>query len=145
MPFEDFDHFRRGFVLNLRHAKRPPLAYLHATSDKAYDAYKDAPVSLSTPEFGTADFTGQIAVIHIDGNHDEAAVVRDCEQWLPHVTTDGWVIIDDYIWAHGDGPQLAGDRLLGRYSDHIKRSFVIEKGLFVQLKKPLPKDLGLQG
>ncbi|MEO0392566.1 MAG: class I SAM-dependent methyltransferase [Pseudomonadota bacterium] len=143
-PYVDFDKFRRGFIMNLRHVMRPPLAMLHTTSHDAYDTYRQAPITISSEAFGSANLTGKIGVIHIDGNHDEAAVVQDCEQWLPHVLADGWVILDDYIWAHGDGPQLAGDRLLARYPDHIKRVFVIEKGLFIQLSKPLPRPLNLR-
>jgi hypothetical protein len=57
-------------------------------------------------------------------------VTRDCALWMPHLARGGWLILDDYVWAHGDGPQRMGDQLLrdaGRWS----RSFVAGKALFL--------------
>ena len=46
----------------------------------------------------------RIAVIHIDGNHDHDCCRRDCELWLTRLAPQVWLILDDYLWAHGDGP-----------------------------------------
>ncbi|MEW8469633.1 MAG: hypothetical protein AB2637_13960, partial [Candidatus Thiodiazotropha sp.] len=46
-------------------------------------------------------------------------VRQDLETWEPYVKPGGWVLLDDYHWAFGDGPKRAGDELLasGRF-DH---------------------------
>jgi hypothetical protein len=82
--------------------------------------------------FGQVDYQGKIAVIHIDGNHDYAKVKLDCELWLPLMAPDGWLILDDYLWVHGDGPHRVGDAILERRTQDIERAFVCGKALFVK-------------
>ncbi len=43
-----------------------------------------------------------------------------------------WLVLDDYIWAHGDGPYRVGNQLLARQADRIERAFVCGKALFVR-------------
>lgn len=40
-----------------------------------------------------------IGVLHIDGNHDRAAVELDIRLWLPKVQPGGFVVLDDVSWA----------------------------------------------
>lgn len=89
---------------------------------------------VETPWFGAVEYGGRIAVLHIDGNHDLAAVTADCELWLPHLVAGGWLILDDYVWAHGTGPRLVGDALLEKSVERIDRAFVCGKALFVKLR-----------
>jgi hypothetical protein len=41
----------------------------------------------------------------------------------------GWLILDDYEWAHGDGPRRAGDELL---DDRMAKCFVAGGALFIK-------------
>jgi len=42
-------------------------------------------------------------LVFVDGNHDYEHVREDCGLWLPHLAPGGWLILDDYVWFHGDG------------------------------------------
>jgi hypothetical protein len=75
---------------------------------------------------------GRIALLHIDGNHDEAYAAEDVELWSPLVSSGGWVVVDDYCWRYGDGPKHAGDALLERWGDGVARAFVAGDCLFIQ-------------
>jgi Methyltransferase domain len=39
-----------------------------------------------------------IDLLHIDGNHDRAAVLRDAELYVPRVSPGGYVVLDDTVW-----------------------------------------------
>jgi hypothetical protein len=41
---------------------------------------------------------GQIDLIHVDGNHDMAAVTRDLELFLPLMKPGGILVMDDIAW-----------------------------------------------
>jgi hypothetical protein len=110
------------------------FGYLPLPSADAHERWA-AERRVISAEFGTVDYKGDIAVLHIDGNHDLAAVGQDCALWLPHVLPGGWLILDDYVWLHGDGPRLVGDSLLAQRTD-VARSFVCGKALFVQFAGP---------
>lgn len=110
------------------------FGYLPLPSADAYGRWA-AERRVASAEFGAVDYDGDIAVLHIDGNHDLAAVGQDCALWLPHVLPGGWLILDDYVWLHGDGPRLVGDALLAQRSD-VARTFVCGKALFVQFAGP---------
>jgi hypothetical protein len=46
-----------------------------------------------------ADFAQRpIDLIHVDGNHDRAAVTRDIELFLPHMKPGGILVMDDIAW-----------------------------------------------
>lgn len=75
-----------------------------------------------------------IAILHVDGNHDYLGVKHDCESWCSRMLPNSWLILDDYIWAHGDGPKRAGDELLARNSTNIEKQFECGKALFVKFK-----------
>ncbi|NBQ05037.1 MAG: class I SAM-dependent methyltransferase [Actinobacteria bacterium] len=78
------------------------------------------------------EYERHVAVIHIDGNHDYSSVREDCELWLTRLVPGAWLILDDYIWAHGDGPYRMGNELLRDEVDRIERAFVSGKALFVK-------------
>lgn len=46
---------------------------------------------------GIAD--GSVGLVHIDGNHDRAAVERDVELYVPKLTRGGFLVLDDASWA----------------------------------------------
>lgn len=90
------------------------VGYIRDISEKAVHEYVEASAlgELSSPELGTLALNGKIAMLHIDGNHRYDYVCKDIEVWEPLVMPGGWVLLDDYVWAFGDGPQRAGDELL---------------------------------
>ncbi len=85
-----------------------------------------------TPEFGEACYSSLISVLHIDGNHDYRWVSEDCATWLPHLAPGGWLILDDYLWLHGDGPKRVGNELLAQRAKSIQRAFCCGNALFVR-------------
>lgn len=129
----DLDLVADAFYINLLPVRGPAFGHLRMPSVKAYEHYREGrPVE--TPDFGSVTFSGQISVIHIDGNHDFDAVATDCRLWLPHLRSGGWLILDDYVWSHGDGPRRVGDTLLDSRSEDISHAFVCGKALFAQLE-----------
>ena len=103
-------------------------------SEKGFYKYKQD-LSATTQVFGTVTYKGQIAVLHIDGNHDYEKVALDCELWLTLLHMDGWLILDDYLWAHGDGPYRVGNAILKDKAASIAQSFVCGKALFVKFQR----------
>jgi hypothetical protein len=72
----------------------------------------------------------RISFLHIDGNHHFDEVSTDIALWEPHVCIGGWVAIDDYLWAFGDGPRRAGDILLN--TGRFDTAFVQGDTLYMQ-------------
>ena len=95
-------------------AAQPNLAYIRDTSASAREIYA------TCVEEGCIDIddarkmvlTGVISILHIDGNHRYDQVKNDIALWTGLVKPGGWVLVDDYVWSFGDGPQRAGDELL---------------------------------
>lgn len=122
-----------SFIVSLRPIVRPgAFNYLAMSSRQAHLEWSRQR-KVETPHFGTVSYSGAISVLHIDGNHDYAAVHEDCALWLPHLVPGGWLILDDYVWLHGDGPRRMGDLLLAERADDVRRAFVCGKALFVKL------------
>ena len=90
--------------------------------------------TITSSEFGSINHRGEIAFIHIDGNHDYESVKEDYELWSPLVKADGWIVLDDYFWPSGDGPKRLGDEILEYEKDKFSNIFVAGKALFLQLK-----------
>jgi hypothetical protein len=126
VPFETF------IVQLLPIAREGLFNYLPITSRAAYQIWCTCD-EITSPEFGATRYGKDIAVLHIDGNHDYLAVKEDVELWLPHVKPDGWLILDDYFWLHGDGPKRVGDTLLEERWANIRRAFVCGRALFLQI------------
>jgi hypothetical protein len=127
----DFDRFFAEFKANLIPSFHATVNYLRESSFDAATRYgKDFVVGPT--EFGSTRYTGEIALLHVDGNHDETAAVRDLHDWTPRVVKGGWVIVDDYVWPFGDGPKVAADQLLDGWKGRISRSFALSGALFIQ-------------
>lgn len=130
----DHEKLMSLFYMNIIPSRITDHAHLRATSDKAFDAYENGDLFFITTEERKVTFTGEISVIHIDGNHDYDRVKSDCDKWLTKLVSGGWLILDDYVWAHGDGPKRAGDELLAERENDIEDYFECGKALFVKFK-----------
>ena len=75
-------------------ARHGTFNYLPMTSLEAH-WYLSA--QIFSPEFGGTRYSKNISVLHIDGNHDFAAVNEDVGLWLPNLRRGGWLILDDYF------------------------------------------------
>lgn len=128
----DWNVVYQGFLVAMLASASAPFNYLRATSVDAHALYVSQR-SVRSPEFGETPITGSIAILHIDGNHDEAAVAADFALWSPHVVPGGWIIFDDYDWPHGDGPRVVADSAIAAYGPRVARHFVGGGAMFVQL------------
>lgn len=108
------------------------INYLRMTSVEGAEYYGDSR-SINTEVFGNTEYIGQISILHIDGNHAYEAVKADLESWGEFVVVGGWIILDDYIWPYGDGPQRVGDEFLEKNRYRIATAFVMGTALFMQL------------
>lgn len=88
---------------------------------------------ITTPAFATTHYRREIALLHIDGNHSYDNVNTDVTAWSDMVMEGGWIIVDDYTWPFGDGPQRVGDAFLIAHKERISTAFVMGGALFVQL------------
>lgn len=126
---EAFEVFRIGLLpFSANH-----INYLRMPSARGAKSY-GANRSVISDEFGCTDYSGQIALLHIDGNHSYEAAKTDVESWQERVRDGGWIIIDDYIWPFGDGPKRVGDEFMQQNLSRIAASFVMGSALFIQLK-----------
>lgn len=120
------------FEMNLLPYNFNHVNYLRMPSTDAAKHYHEHR-NATTTSFGTTNYCGRIAILHIDGNHSYNAVKADIESWGKFVVDRGWIIFDDYIWPYGDGPQRAGDEFLAENKDRIDVAFVMGSALFIQL------------
>lgn len=127
----DFEVLSEGFFINLVPFSAGRHAHMRLTSTEAFKAYANGDAA-QTRVFDDIAYSGRIAVIHIDGNHDYEHVKDDCERWLSRMVPDAWLILDDYTWAHGDGPYRVGNELLYADRQRIKCAFVCGKALFLK-------------
>ena len=127
----DFAALSEGFFVNMVPFGAGQHAHLRLASEDAFKIYAGGATILS-PMGNRIACSGKIAVIHIDGNHDYDCVRKDCEFWLGRMLPGSWLILDDYIWSHGDGPHRVGDDLLMDHAQNIKCAFVCGKTLFVK-------------
>lgn len=128
----DWDVVYSGFLVAMLACAAPPFNYLRMTSALAHARYSGGG-SVTSREFGETQLAGAVSVLHLDGNHDEAAVAEDFALWGPLVRPGGWVIFDDYNWPHGDGPRKVADRAIAHYGARVKRSFIAGGAMFVNL------------
>ncbi len=127
----DWETVFSGFIVHTAAvATKGQFNYIRSPSIQAETTYRRNPI-IHSEQFGTVKYTGKIALIHIDGNHDYSAVKADFESWRPHVAPGGWIILDDYVWLHGDGPRKLGDEVMQR--EALQYSFTAGKALFLQL------------
>jgi hypothetical protein len=105
--------------------------YMRLPSRDAAGVYERTRTA-TTESFGVTRYAGQIAMLHIDANHELEPVREDVRLWAPMVAPGGWAILDDYQWPFGDGPRIAGDELLAAWGDDVVTSFVAGTALFIQ-------------
>ena len=110
------------------------LGYIRATSNNAHPIYQAAQRDghLDSAMLGRIALAPQLSLLHIDGNHRYDHVRHDIETWSPHLAPGGWLLLDDYLWAFGDGPRRAGDELLS--SPLYDSAFVCGDTLFLRRK-----------
>ncbi|MBT9568774.1 MAG: class I SAM-dependent methyltransferase [Thiobacillus sp.] len=108
------------------------VGYIRKTAGAAIEDYRTAigTGGLHSPELGEIAITGQVSLLHIDANHRYDHVQHDIEIWSPFLAPGGWLLLDDYVWAFGDGPQRVGDELLG--SPLYDSAFVSGDTLFLR-------------
>ena len=121
------------FQINMLPYSSENLNYLRLPSKSACRAYRSSRV-VESNIFGETEYSGKISILHIDGNHSYENVRDDIDAWSVLVLPGGWIIIDDYVWPFGKGPQIAGDDYIVRNHNQIQVSFVIGTALFIQLK-----------
>ncbi|WP_426147323.1 class I SAM-dependent methyltransferase [Polaromonas sp. DSR2-3-2] len=129
----------RVFEMNLLPYNANDVNYLRMPSTDGAQHYI-ARRDVTSASFGTTNYCGHIAILHIDGNHSYAAAKSDIVAWGGLVVAGGWIVVDDYIWPYGDGPQRVGDEFLTEHQDRVDVAFVMGSALFLQLSSPLSKD-----
>ena len=127
----NYEMLQNNFAVNMMPIGLGSFNYLQQESAQGFELYREN-LSAVSHEFGKTNYQGKIAIIHIDGNHDYAKVKLDCDLWLPLLTQGAWLILDDYLWIHGAGPNRMGDTLLEQRVDDIERAFVCGKALFIK-------------
>ncbi len=127
----DIDLAFNMFLINLLPYVLGNFNYLRTTSASATDYYQPSCV-VKSESFGQTCYQGQVAILHIDGNHDYVHTKQDIEKWIDHVKPGGWVIFDDYHWPYGDGPKQAVDEYIVQSSHEC--AFVIDRVMFVRKK-----------
>jgi hypothetical protein len=106
--------------------------YSRARSSDAAENYSSARY-FTTDDFGRTDYSGEIALLHIDGNHALEAVRSDIRAWQRFVRPGGWIVFDDYCWPFGDGPRVAADEFLVESRGRVATAFIADGALFVKL------------
>lgn len=132
----DWNAVFRGFLMQAQGCHAGQFNYLRMTSTQAWQIYQSTR-AVTSSEFGMVEYTGRIAVLHIDGNHDIEAVMQDLNSWSQKLALGAWIIFDDYQWSQGDGPQIIADRLLIEQSEKIDRHFTAGGALFVKIKEKI--------
>ncbi|MBK1703363.1 class I SAM-dependent methyltransferase [Halochromatium glycolicum] len=122
-----------SFDVNMVPLARPGrFNRLRLPSDEAFARYtRDRAVTSDL--FGTTAYSGRIAFLHIDANHDYDAVAHDRDLWTGRLVPGAWVVFDDYYWSHGDGPGRAADEFCTALGPRLARSFYAGGALFVRL------------
>ena len=128
----DFDKVFMGYIASVSLLNN--VGYIRDISARAVNQYREAIAagSLTTPELGNISVTGHISLLHIDGNHRYDHVCTDIATWEPFVQPGGWMLLDDYVWAFGDGPKRAGDELLA--AGRFDVAFTMSDTLFLRKK-----------
>ncbi|MDR1855438.1 MAG: class I SAM-dependent methyltransferase [Azoarcus sp.] len=125
----DFEEVLTAFQINLLPYAQGTVNYLRLPSLEAAQVYRRGTV-VETAEFGETRYSGHIAVLHIDGNHEYENVRNDMAAWAELVQPGGWIVVDDYKWPYGDGPRRAADEFLQRRQ--CQCAFFTGGALFIQ-------------
>lgn len=126
----DFEHTFRIFLSSV--AVLNNVGYIRKTSAAAQAIYESARDvgHLECPELGKIALQSHLSLVHIDGNHRYDHVKLDVNIWARYLLPGGWLLLDDYIWAFGDGPKRVGDELLN--SALFDHAFVASDTLFLR-------------
>lgn len=120
------------FEMNLLPYSANHVNYLRLPSTDGATYYRSRRC-VTTPRFGSVAYEGRIALLHIDGNHAQAAVNADVAAWSGLVSRGGWIVLDDYMWPFGDGPRRAGDAFLAERGREIETAFTMGGALFIRM------------
>lgn len=131
VPFNADEAFA-VFQINMVPYADGTVNYLRLPSTDASLRYRESRTVVS-PQFGTTQYSGRIAILHIDGNHSYENAQADVRAWQEFVVPGGWIVIDDYIWAFGDGPKRVGDEFLAANAAFINTCFVAGGNLIINL------------
>ena len=129
----NWDLVFQGFLINMQATHAGNFNYLRMSSTQAWKQYNSEKL-ISSSEFGDTIYKKKIAVLHLDGNHDQASVHEDFKLWSTNMLPGGWIIFDDYEWSQGDGPRKLVDRIRSEYQSRIERFFVEGGAAFIKLK-----------
>jgi hypothetical protein len=130
----DFQVLGEGLHVHLAPFVPDDHAHIRLPSRSGFERYISTGTEIFAESGKVVDFERRVGCIHIDGNHDYAAVREDCELWLTRLKPGAWLILDDYVWDHGDGPRRVGDDLLCNRAADIECAFVSGKALFVKFR-----------
>ncbi|MFN3808131.1 class I SAM-dependent methyltransferase [Asticcacaulis sp.] len=128
----DADEAFSIFQTNLTPLANGRLNYIRAESVDGAKLYA-ASNAVDSEAFGRTHYQGQIALLHIDGNHSFEHADADAKAWTPYVAPGGVIVFDDYVWAFGDGPKRVGDAFIAANAHRIEQCFVMGTALFVRL------------
>lgn len=122
------------FQINLLPYARGAMNYLRLPSVEAATEYRRSR-EVTTPTLGQTTYSGRISVLHVDGNHSYENARADVEAWADLVLPGGWIVIDDYIWPYGDGPQRVGDEFISANLRRVELAFVMGSALFLRINE----------
>jgi hypothetical protein len=120
------------FLVNLLPYAGQDMNYLRMPSTDGARRYRSN-ACITSPQFASTQYHGGIALLHVDGNHAYDNVKADITAWGDAVLPGGWIVLDDYTWPFGDGPQRTGDEFLREHASRIASAFVMGGALFIQL------------
>jgi hypothetical protein len=132
------------FEMNLLPYNLNHVNYLRMPSVDAAKHYSKQS-KVVTESFGTTNYCGHIALLHIDGNHSYSHAKADIACWSGFVIDGGWIVVDDYIWPFGDGPQRATNEFLAENRNKIAVAFVMGSALFIQMQFSKERAATTQG
>ncbi|MBN3146352.1 class I SAM-dependent methyltransferase [Pectobacterium brasiliense] len=110
------------------------LTYIRAVSEAAVSEYSASTKrgEICNNDFGCIKIDGNISLLHIDGNHKYEEAKKDVDNWFPLVKSGGWVLIDDYDWAFGEGPKKVGDELINNH--RVAHHFIEGDTLYIKIR-----------
>ena len=123
----------RGFHLNMLGFGVRDFAHLEMPSAEGHDQYQSG-AEIRYHEFEPIRLSGQIALLHIDANHDYEGVKQDWQLWGQHLMPGGWLVLDDYLWMHGNGPMRVGNDLIAVNHGRIAQMYVCGRALFCAVR-----------
>jgi hypothetical protein len=127
IPIEEvFEAFRINLASFSAHVN-----YFRGRSEDASVCYA-AERCFTTEDFGRINYTGEIALLHVDGNHKLESVQSDIREWTRFVRPGGWMVFDDYRWPFGTGVTVAVNEFLDRVGSSLASAFVAGEAIFFQ-------------